>query len=156
MLVIRTANGDDDAKILAQHNCAMAMETEGKVLNFDIVNSGVLGLMARSEYGFYLVAEMETADSRDVAATLMVTYEWSDWRNGLFWWIQSVYVKSDYRRQGIYRTMYDHLREMSAQAEIPVCGFRLYAETENVVAQATYKDCGMDQCEYLMFEQLSS
>ena len=156
MLILRKASNPGDAEILAEHNCAMAMETESKALNFGVVKRGVLGLLQRPEYGFYLVAEMETSEGRDVAATLMVTYEWSDWRNGLFWWIQSVYVKSDYRRQGVYRAMYEYLQTESKQSEIPVCGFRLYVETQNFAAQKTYADCGMGECDYLMFEQLFS
>ena len=83
----------------------------------------------------------------------MVTYEWSDWRNGLFWWIQSVYVKPQFRRQGLYRGMYEQLKTMALDQETPVCGFRLYAETDNVGAHATYVDSGMHVCEYLMFEE---
>ena len=154
MLTLRKANNLGDAEILAEHNCAMAMETESKALNFDVVKSGVLGLLERPEYGFYLVAEMEIGEGRDVAATLMVTYEWSDWRNGLFWWVQSVYVRSHYRRQGVYRAMYEYLQAESKQSEIPVCGLRLYVETQNFAAQKTYADCGMGECDYLMFEQL--
>jgi ribosomal protein S18 acetylase RimI-like enzyme len=90
------------------------------------------------------------------AATLMVTYEWSDWRNGLFWWIQSVYVKADFRRQGLYSAMYEELKVMAAAQETPVCGFRLYAETDNHNAQATYNNCGMQVCDYIMFEQASA
>ena len=85
----------------------------------------------------------------------MVTYEWSDWRNGLIWWIQSVYVKPEYRRQGIYRAMYQQLQTMAKASSVPVCGFRLYAEIDNANAHMTYKDCGMKQCDYLMFEEMT-
>lgn len=149
MLDIRIANAESDAVTLAEHNCAMALETEGKLLDLDLTILGVNGLFERPEFGFYLVAEVDGI----VTATLMVTYEWSDWRNGLFWWVQSVYVKPQFRRQGLYRDMYKRLKAMANQQATPVCGFRLYAETENVNAHATYEDSGMHVCEYFMFEE---
>lgn len=148
MLKIRIAESSD-APLLSANNCAMALETENKVLDPQAATLGVEGLFAQPQFGFYLVAEVDGIP----AATLMVTYEWSDWRNGLFWWIQSVYVKAEYRRQGIYRAMYQQLQAMAEASSVPVCGFRLYAETENSKAQATYKDCGMKLCDYVMFEQ---
>ena len=148
MLKIRTASLED-AQLFSSHNCAMALETEDKILDPVASLAGVEGLFERPQFGFYLVAEVDSVP----AATLMVTYEWSDWRNGLFWWIQSVYVKAEYRRQGIYRAMYQQLQAMAEASSVPVCGFRLYAETENSKAQATYKDCGMKLCDYVMFEQ---
>ena len=83
----------------------------------------------------------------------MVTYEWSDWRNGLFWWIQSVYITQNFRRRGIYRRLYEFVKEM-AQAESDVRGFRLYVEKENRTAQLTYERLGMAETHYLMFEEL--
>jgi len=138
-----------DTPMLAAHNCAMAFETENKKLELAVATRGTEGLFHRPELGFYLIAEADSI----VAATLLVTYEWSDWRNGLFWWIQSVYVKPEYRRQGIYSVMYEHLKQMALSQPTPVCGFRLYAETENHAAQATYKNLGMHACEYIMFEE---
>ena len=143
MVDIRVANAESDALILAENNCAMALETEDKLLDLEVAILGVNGLFERSEFGFYLVAEVNGT----VAASLMVTYEWSDWRNGLFWWIQSVYVKPQFRREGLYRGMYEHLKTMALDKETPVCGFRLYAETDNVGAHATYVDSGMHVCE---------
>lgn len=148
MLKIRIAD-KSDAPLLTSHNCAMAMETENKVLDPQKATLGVEGLFARPQFGFYLVAEIDGM----AAATLMVTYEWSDWRNGLFWWIQSVYVKTEFRRQGLYSAMYAMLKTMAAEQETPVCGFRLYAEMGNLSAQATYNNCGMHACEYIMFEE---
>ncbi len=138
-----------DAPMLAAHNCAMAFETENKSLELAVATLGAEGLFQRPELGFYLIAETDSI----AAATLLVTYEWSDWRNGLFWWIQSVYVKEDYRRKGIYRAMYAELKRMSQSQSTPVCGFRLYAETDNTNAHETYRECGMHVCEYLMFEE---
>lgn len=148
MLNIRVAQRSD-APLLTAHNCAMALETENRVLDAQTAKRGVEGLFARPQFGFYLIAEVDQMP----AATLMVTYEWSDWRNGLFWWIQSVYVKDQFRRQGLYSAMYAQLKVMAAAEQTPVCGFRLYAETENIKAQATYNNCGMHACEYIMFEQ---
>ena len=150
MVDIRVANPESDTLILAEHNCAMALETENKLLDLQVSILGVNGLFKRPEFGFYLVVQVNDT----VAATLMVTYEWSDWRNGLIWWIQSVYVKPEYRRKGIYRAMYSQLKAMADASKVPVCGFRLYAETDNTNAHATYKECGMEVCEYLMFEQM--
>ena len=119
-----------DAPMLAAHNCAMAFETENKSLELAVATLGAEGLFQRPELGFYLIAETDSI----AAATLLVTYEWSDWRNGLFWWIQSVYVKPAYRRQGVYSKMYAHLKELALSQPTPVCGFRLYAETDNQAA----------------------
>ncbi len=149
MINIRVADAQQDASMLTQHNCAMALETENKVLDPEASQLGVQGLFERPQLGFYLVAEVDGQP----AASLMVTYEWSDWRNGLFWWIQSVYVKQDYRRKGLYRAMYAELKRMALTQPMPVCGFRLYAETNNTNAHATYRECGMHVCEYLMFEE---
>lgn len=85
----------------------MALETEGKVLDKQAAELGVKGLFDRPQFGFYLLANI----GEKPAASLMVTYEWSDWRNGLFWWIQSVYVKTEFRRQGIYAAMYSELKK---------------------------------------------
>ena len=149
MLTIRTADHLNDSTTIIEHNCAMALETEGKVLDKQTAELGVKGLFDRPQFGFYLLANIDEKP----AASLMVTYEWSDWRNGVFWWIQSVYVKTEFRRQGIYAAMYSELKKMASESHTPVCGFRLYAETENIAAHATYKSSGMDICKYLMFEE---
>ncbi|MDG0970037.1 MAG: GNAT family N-acetyltransferase [Porticoccaceae bacterium] len=149
MLSMRIATIEQDTGCLAEHNCAMAYETEGKILDRDQVTKGVCGLFERPQFGFYLVAE----DNGLVVASLMVTYEWSDWRNGLFWWIQSVYVNKTHRRKGIYRQMYKDLKLRAKSQKQPVCGFRLYAETENLNAHKTYESCGMRTCDYIMFEE---
>jgi ribosomal protein S18 acetylase RimI-like enzyme len=147
-LTIRRAEARD-ADAIAAFNRAMALETEGKALIPELVAAGVRRLLADPSLGFYLVAEH---DGR-VVACLMVTNEWSDWRNGLFWWIQSVYVEADWRRRGVYRRMYDRIREL-AQADPAICGFRLYVEKENAVAQRTYAGLGMEPTDYLMYEEL--
>ena len=101
------------------------------------------------QMGFYLVVELDNG----IQASLMVTTEWSDWRNGMFWWIQSVYVRPEYRRQGLYRELYQRVKELAEQ-ESAVCGFRLYVEHWNTVAQKTYASLGMTEIGYKMFEEL--
>ena len=137
-----------DAEIITEFNQLMAMETENKKLPDDIIANGVKRLMQRPEYGFYLVAENSNLK---VVGTCMVTTEWSDWRDGLFWWIQSVYVKAEFRKQGIYTAMYKKIREL-ADDEPDVCGFRLYVEKENTIAQKTYESLGMQATDYLLYE----
>ena len=139
----------EDAEVIAGFNQSMAMETEGRYLDDAVIGPGVKGLLENPERGFYLIVEVGQLP----VACLLVTYEWSDWRNGMFWWIQSVNVIKDFRRQGIYRRMYEHLKQM-AETEGGICGFRLYAENENQRAHATYRAMGMDKCRYQMFEEL--
>ena len=143
------AAGPHDAPLLAQFNIAMARETEGKRLLPAVVGAGVRRMLAEPSLGFYLVAEA----GGEVAGSLMVTTEWSDWRNGRFWWIQSVYVRPAWRRRGVFRALYRHLAE-HAEREPDVCGFRLYVERENAAAQSTYFALGMAGTDYLLFEQL--
>lgn len=139
-----------DGPELVQFNCEMARETEDLELDTAVVTAGVNALFERPERGFYVVADAGGA----LAGSLMVTNEWSDWRNGLFWWIQSVYVRPDYRRRGVYRSLYRHVESMAA-AHPEVCGFRLYVERDNLRAQQTYRSLGMEQTPYLVYEALA-
>jgi ribosomal protein S18 acetylase RimI-like enzyme len=138
-----------DAATIARFNAQMAFETEGKELIPEVIGAGVQRLLDTPALGFYLVAEHEGR----VIACLMITNEWSDWRNGLFWWIQSVYVEKDFRRRGVYRRMYEEVRAM-AQRDAGVCGFRLYVEKDNEAAHATYSSLGMNETDYLLYEEL--
>lgn len=147
-VLIRPGN-EDDIQLLAAFNRAMAKETEGIDLPAQVVTAGVTGLLQKPAYGFYVVAEARG----EGVGCLMVTYEWSDWRNGLFWWIQSVYVKPAYRRKGIYKKLYEYLKTSASEAG-NVCGFRLYVEKENRGAQQAYKALGMAETGYKMFEGL--
>ena len=149
MLNIKIANKKIHAEQIAINNCQMALETENKNLDYDLVHLGVLNLFKNNHFGFYLIAEQDD----EVVASLMITYEWSDWRNGLFWWIQSVYVLPSHRQKGIYKKMYERAWAMSKQSEVPVCGFRLYAENNNTAAHKAYTNCGMEMCNYVMFEE---
>ena len=137
-----------DAKEIANFNQIMAQETEGKVLQPDVILAGVNTLLKDPSQGFYIVAELDSK----VVGCLMITREWSDWRNGVFWWIQSVFVQKEYRRRGIYRRMYEFIKELASNEE-DVCGFRLYVEQDNNIAQETYSALGMKQLPYLMFEE---
>jgi len=137
-----------DAGVLIEFNAAMALETEGKELLPDVIGAGVRSLLGNPAAGFYLLAEQDSA-----AGSLMITKEWSDWRNGTFWWIQSVYVRPQFRRQGVYQNLYRHVQELASK-DPAVCGFRLYVERENERAQATYSALGMKQTRYLVFEEL--
>jgi ribosomal protein S18 acetylase RimI-like enzyme len=148
-IVVRVARVDD-LESLVEFNLAMARETEDKSLDRATLTSGVSHLLQNPLYGFYVVAENATAS--EVVGSLMITYEWSDWRNALFWWVQSVYVKPLYRRRGVYRALYSEVKDRAA-AERGVCGFRLYVEKENTIAQQTYRRLGMDESHYLMFEE---
>ncbi|MGB7922395.1 MAG: GNAT family N-acetyltransferase [Pyrinomonadaceae bacterium] len=144
-----------DAPAIVEFNRAMARETEAKELAVDILSAGVESLLKNPRYGFYVVAEHSDApeSAGETVASLMVTYEWSDWRNGLFWWIQSVYVKPEFRRQGVYRRLYEFVKSRAA-TEGDVRGFRLYVEKENRIAQQTYERLGMAETYYKMFEEI--
>lgn len=148
-ILIRVAKATD-AAVIARFNSAMALETEGKALAPERINPGVKALFDHPEYGFYLVAEKDG----QVAGCLMITFEWSDWRNGLVWWIQSVYIAPAFRRQGIYRRLYDYVRILASEKP-NVCGFRLYVEKENHAAQKTYEALGMQETVYKMYEQMN-
>ncbi|MCR8922783.1 GNAT family N-acetyltransferase [Dasania sp. GY-MA-18] len=149
-LVIRPATLDHD-QALADFNSAMALETENKLLVPEVILAGVRNLINNPHRGFYLVAEVEGA----VVASLMVTTEWSDWRNGEFWWIQSVYVQTAWRRQGLYTRLYNKVKQL-AQQQGDVCGFRLYVEQDNLIAQQTYQRLGMAETHYKLFEEIDA
>jgi ribosomal protein S18 acetylase RimI-like enzyme len=148
-LLIRAATPDDVADLLAW-NAAMAWETERKRLDPVRLERGIRGVLAQPQRGFYLLAER----AGTALGSLLVTYEWSDWRAGDFWWIQSVYVTPAARRSGVFRALYAEVAQRSARAA--AVGLRLYVETDNHAAQATYAGLGMQPCHYLMFERAMS
>ena len=148
---MRRAN-EADIDLLVEFNRAHAAEVEDKGLNTDVLRLGISHLFQEPRDGFYLIAEASAESGAPLApaGTLMVTREWSDWRNAHFWWIQSVYVLPAYRRQGLYSAMHE---EVARQARVAnACGLRLYVEKENTGAQTTYRTHGMDETYYLMFE----
>ena len=146
-LQIRPARAED-AALLARWAQAMALETENKILPDADVLSGIARGIAEPVLARYFVAEQDGVP----AGTLMFTFEWSDWRNGLWWWIQSVYVPSEFRRQGIYSALYAHVRAL-AEADAGVCGIRLYVENDNRNARSTYEALGMQDAHYRIYEQ---
>ena len=146
-ITIRTAVAKDAASLVA-FNQAMALETEGKELDPARIDPGVAAVFADTNKGFYVVAERDDS----ILGGLMVTYEWSDWRNGWFWWIQSVFIRPDARGQGLYRQMYEFVRSRAAEAG-NVCGFRLYVENDNEHAKKVYDAVGMHASHYLMYEE---
>jgi len=135
-----------DMPDLCAWNAAMAWETEHKRLDPVILQYGVAGVFDRPARGLYLIAEQ----SGQAVGCLMLTREWSDWRGGDFWWIQSVYVVPAARRQGVFRALYEAARQRAVEAG--AIGLRLYVETENGAAQATYAGLGMQRCHYAMYE----
>jgi ribosomal protein S18 acetylase RimI-like enzyme len=136
-----------DAEILAEFNLRMAEETEGKRLDPNLLARGVHAVLEDPRRGFYLVAEI----GAEVAGCLLVTTEWSDWRNAEFWWIQSVYVAPERRRAGVFRSLYDEIRKR-ATASKQVWGLRLYVEKNNAIAQETYGRLGFAETGYLILE----
>jgi GNAT superfamily N-acetyltransferase len=137
-----------DAEIVADMNSRMAMETESKTLDPATVAAGVRAVLADPTRGLYFIAENDGA----IVGQTMVTLEWSDWRNGWMWWIQSVYVKAEARRQGVFKALYQHIVE-AAKAASDVVGIRLYVEEENHAAQQTYLSLGMERTRYLLLEK---
>jgi len=146
-LLIRIAE-DRDIETLAEFNVALAWETEHKKLEPAVVTRGLQTLFKNPQHGFYTVAEV----AGQVVGCIMITYEWSDWRCGLFWWIQSVYVDSEFRRRGVFSKLYEFLKE-KASHEPNVCGFRLYVEYSNHTGQHTYTGVGMKETSYKFYEE---
>ena len=146
-IVIREADPDDAARIVL-FNQAMARETEGRELDRKVLGKGVEALLKDPAKGRYFVA----VKGEEVVGQVMITTEWSDWRNGLVWWLQSVYVSKRHRREGVYRGLHDHVREAALSEK--VLGIRLYVERDNLAAQETYQALGMLASQYLMFEEM--
>ena len=136
-----------DVEFLVDGNARMAMETESLELDRARLRAGVEAVFADPGRGFYLIAEAEG----ERAGQMMITYEWSDWRNGVFWWIQSVYTVPELRGRGAFKALYGAVEAM-ARERGGVCGLRLYVEAHNETAQATYRRCGMSETVYRMFE----
>nr|WP_240151795.1 GNAT family N-acetyltransferase [Oleiagrimonas citrea] len=124
----------------------MAAETEDKILDREVLTSGMRGVLDEPRRGFYLIAERDG----EPVGSLLVTYEWSDWRNGDFFWIQSVYVVESARRSGVFRALYAAVEQRAREAG--AVGMRLYVEHENHRAQKTYEGLGMQRCDYHMYE----
>jgi GNAT superfamily N-acetyltransferase len=145
MISIRKAR-PEDAQVIIDFQQKMAWETEMMTLETDIVTKGVNAVFNNNVLGQYWVAE---ADGQ-VVASMLITYEWSDWRNAIVWWFQSVYVLPSHRRSGIFRSMYMHIRNEAERTG--VAGLRLYVETNNTRAHKTYEALGMKREHYAMYE----
>ena len=145
---VRPATAAEAGRI-ADFNRALALETEGLALHEPTVMAGVVALMGHPERGFYLIAEADGVP----AGCLLVTYEWSDWRNKLFWWISSHYVKPEMRGRGVYAAMDAALQELAAR-EGNVCGFRTYVHKSFKPGMDVYRGLGMVEKEYVVFEDL--
>ena len=145
-IIVREATRHDTDDIV-RFQQEMALETEGKILDEVTLKNGITAIFDSSEKGFYLVAEVDG----NLVGSLLITYEWSDWRNATFWWIQSVFVDGNWRRKGIYRSMHDHVLSYAESRE-GICGIRLYVERTNKIAQQTYSDLGMTHSHYDLYE----
>ena len=146
-VLIRPARVTDAADI-ARFNIAMALETEHKVLEPATIRAGVEAALADARHGFYLVAESDGVN----VGCLMITYEWSDWRNGQWWWLQSVYVAPEARRSGVFRALYARIEQQLLQTP-GVIGLRLYVEKDNLHALGTYAALGMYDTDYRLYEK---
>ena len=136
-----------DVVAIADFNTRLAWETERLRLDNQVIQAGVRAVLKDAAKGTYFVAEIDGA----VVGQLLITYEWSDWRNGNFWWIQSVYVAAEHRQSGVFRALFAHIHRL-AQSRRDVCGLRLYVEKNNRRAQRTYAKLGMTKTHYEVFE----
>jgi len=144
-----TQDENDAISTIAEYNINMAKETENLDLDVDTIHQGVRAMIQDStgKRGKYFVAEL---DGR-IIGQLMITYEWSDWRNADIWWIQSVYVVPEHRKKGIFKQLYTYVKVQAEQHK--ACGLRLYADNDNTKAQETYKKLGMTS-HYAVFEDM--
>lgn len=140
-----------DRDAIVQFQINMAAETEGISLDRDICTLGVQGVFDQSSRGRYFVAERDG----EVVGSLLITYEWSDWRNLMVWWIQSVYVIDALRRQGVYAGLYRHVKSL-VESEPSVAGIRLYVDRRNSRAQEVYTRVGMNGEHYQVFEWMKT
>lgn len=145
-LIIRKAS-DNDIDTIVTFNYLIAKETEAKLLDKNILKLGVKSVITDPSKAQYWVVE----SNNEIIGLLMVTYEWSDWRNGNMWWVQSVYVAEKFRRRGVFSALYNHLEHM-AKDNPDCCGIRLYVEKHNKRAQKTYLSLGMNDAGYDVME----
>jgi ribosomal protein S18 acetylase RimI-like enzyme len=137
-----------DAPIVVEFNRQLALESEGLTLDPALLAPGVAAALADPAKALYFVAEEDGC----VVGQVMITFEWSDWRNGWIWWIQSVYVRPEHRGRGIFRALYEHIHQKAA-ADPGVIGLRLYVEQDNHQAQEVYRRLGMERTGYFVLER---
>ena len=147
-VTIRDATASD-LETIVDFNCRLAWESEQKELNLQTLRPGVAAALADAAKARYFVA----IAGEDIVGQIMCTYEWSDWRNGNLWWIQSVYVRPEFRRQGVFRALYGHVQRLAQQSP-GVAGLRLYVEHHNHVAQQVYAELGMKPAGYHVLEAI--
>lgn len=145
---IRVARASDRVKIV-DFQMKMALETEGEALDEALVTKGVKAAIADPALGTYFVAEVDGV--KGIVGVLMVTDEWSDWRNGWVWWIQSLYVMPEYREKGVFTALYEHVNTI-IQSTTDVKGLRLYVDKRNTRAQKVYEAIGMNGSHYTTYE----
>ena len=146
MIIIRPARFQDIG-VIAGFQSGLARETENVTLDQDILFAGIESLLKDPAKGIYYIAEV---DGKAIGCFL-ITYEWSDWRNGTVWWLQSVYVMPTHRQQGVFKKMYDHIIG-SISGDPAVTGLRLYVDKSNSRAQNVYRSLGMNGDHYTVFE----
>lgn len=146
-LVIRRAE-PGDAPVIVEFNCLLAEESEGKKLDRRVLGPGVAKALADPAKCLYFLAQ----EGDQVLGQMMITYEWSDWRDGWIWWIQSVYVRSDARRRGVFKALFNHVCQIASDRR-DVVALRLYVERENHVARQTYANLGLGPTGYIVLER---
>lgn len=144
---VRKAN-QKDAVSIVKMNKALALETESMALDDNVVSLGVANCLKDSAKGLYFLAEYEGS----AVGQMMFTFEWSDWRNGWIWWLQSVYVEPDFRGKGVFKSLFNHV-EMLALAQLDVVAIRLYVEIHNQPAKEVYQKVGMQHAGYEVFQK---
>ena len=144
---IRSAKPDDLA-LIVEFNLRLAEESEGKRLDKDVLTRGVQRALAAPEMCRYFMAEVRG----EVAGQTMITYELTDWRDGVLWWLQSVYVRPEHRGKRVFRALYEHIAALARQTD-GVRGLRLYVEEKNARAQRVYEQMGMEPGGYIVYEQ---
>ncbi|WNM60947.1 GNAT family N-acetyltransferase [Candidatus Nitrospira neomarina] len=143
-----------DLNTIVGFNMSLARETENRALDVRILESGIEALLKDSGKGWYAVAEKSLNGGELIlVGQILVTFEWSDWRNGNFWWLQSVYVHPDQRQQQIFRQLYEYVQSQAYLNKEPVCGYRLYVEENNHQAQKAYANLGFQETAYHMYEK---
>ena len=137
-----------DCEAIVEFNRLLALESEDKQLDGDTLRTGVAAVLADPHKGRYFVAEREG----QVVGQLAITFEWSDWRNGWMWWLQSVYVHADSRRCGVFRALYEYVCDL-ARGDPSVIGIRLYVEEANHTARATYARHGFEAIPFVIYQR---
>ncbi len=141
-----------DAETIAEYNARLALETEATVLDRSVLLAGVHTALKDAQKARYFAAVTDEGTGEQIIGQAMVTYEWSDWRNGTLWWFQSVYVREDWRGRGVFRALFERILEEGKKAG--AVGFRLYAVAENEPALATYDRLGLERTHYVVLEKL--